>query len=215
MGILLSPTVITDQAHTPHAPKSRNNVSPLHNFLLFLERGGLVLFPPERPHFIMALLCEHTLHFLHFTASTFASGEPCVPVRVRVCAGGGPFLCWISAEPDPHRYTTRTPVCTVAAARERSTFPCRTIVPAWSSHANLPLTSSLGHSLGESVSPAVLAGFSRVGLGLKLSSGSSGLLQTGGAGARVHTNKGAGFPNHYSGKREGHRRQETSKRRYI
>lgn len=118
-----------------------------------------MLFPPERPHFIMALLCEHTLHFLHFTASTFASGEPCVSVRVRVCERGGPFFCWISAEPDPRRYTTRTPVYMVPAARERSTFPCRSTVPAWSFQANLLLTSSLGLSV-------VLAGFTRVGLGL-------------------------------------------------
>lgn len=118
-----------------------------------------MLFPPERPHFIMALLCEHTLHFLHFTASTFASGEPCVSVRVRVRVRGGPFFCWISAEPDPRRYTTRTPVYMVPAARERSTLPCRLTVPAWSFQANLLLPSNLGLS-------AVLAGFTWVGLGL-------------------------------------------------
>lgn len=110
MDISLSSTVITDQADSLFSLLKHVAIT---QFTFVPSKGGLVLFPLEWPHFIMALLCERTLHFLYFTASTFASGEPCVSV----C--DGPFFCWISAKPDPRRYTARTPVYKVLAARPR------------------------------------------------------------------------------------------------
>lgn len=145
MAISLSRTVITDCTDflKQRVAIIQFTVVPWKN---------LVLFPPEQPHFIIALCVSIRSIFSIYSLHICPRRAVCVCVR--------PFSVGLTLS-RIHATTHRGPCLHPPSSPWKVHLPVSASISAWSLQPNLPPTSNLRVSGGERASPSASVGFSR------------------------------------------------------